>query len=93
MIKWFLAFIFLSGLGLSITRLLFPASTEKFVQGRYKLYIVTTLILAILVAAGTEWMLAKNLELPLLDYGVFLLFTYAAIVIFWMIFRFGRVSS
>lgn len=63
-----------------------------FWQKRAKVYIVVTLMLGLLVAAGTEWVLKIYPELWLTDGGVFMFLGYLALIAFWLIFRFVRPS-
>lgn len=92
MINWFISFVLISLISLVVSHRLFTAATEELIRGRSKLYIVVTLMLGLLVAAGTEWVLNTYPELWLTDGGVFMFLGYLALIAFWLIFRFVRPS-
>lgn len=92
MINWFISFVLISLISLVISRRLFTAATEELIRGRSKLYIVVTLMLGLLVAAGTEWVLNTYPELRLTDGVVFMFLGYLALIVFWLVFRFVTPS-
>lgn len=90
MSEWFLLFTLMAMFAMTMTKIFNHVQYKNLFESRIKSAIIITIVVALLVAGITEWLLQRNGDSRFLDHTIFMFVSYLGALIWWLTLRFIR---